>query len=69
MQHREDFGPWVDWLVETTDRSARFTGRRGHLYFFRCRARDRAGNLEAWPGRPDTFTFILPLRRWWRRPR
>lgn len=59
VQYCEDFGPWVDWLVETTDRSAQFTGRRGHLYFFRCRARDRAGNLEAWPRQPDTFTFIL----------
>ncbi len=64
VQYREDFGPWVDWLMGTTDRSARFMGRRGHLYFFRCRARDRAGNLEAWPKGPDTFTYILPR---WRR--
>jgi uncharacterized repeat protein (TIGR01451 family) len=36
--------PWSDWLTDTTDLSAVFTGTHAHTYFFRARASDLAGN-------------------------
>ena len=49
---------WTDWQMATTATSATFTGQNGHTYYFRCRARDKAGNLEDWPSAPDTQTTI-----------
>ncbi len=37
-------GEWVMWRSTTTLTSASFTGRSGHNYYFRIRARDVAGN-------------------------
>jgi hypothetical protein len=52
-------GVWTDWLLDTTETSAGFTGEIGHTYYFRCRARDHAGNLEPYPsGDGDTFTRV-----------
>jgi len=52
-------GAWTDWLLDTVQTSASFTGEIGHTYYFRCRARDHAGNLEPYPsGDGDTFTQI-----------
>jgi predicted extracellular nuclease len=58
------YGEWQDWLTCTVEKSARFEGQRGHLYFFRSRATDNAGNVEAWPAYPDAWTYILKI--WWR---
>jgi hypothetical protein len=40
-------GCWVDWQSQTTETYAVFVGQEGHNYYFRVRARDRAGNLSA----------------------
>lgn len=41
-------GSWTGWLTGTTATSATFSaGQDDHTYFFRVRARDGAGNLEA----------------------
>ncbi len=52
-------GAWQDWLTRTTRTSAAFTGgEHGQTYHFRCRARDRAGNIEPWPANPDASTIV-----------
>lgn len=46
------------WLTDTTATSATFTGAIGHRYCFSSRARDAAGNLEAYPSTPDQCTTV-----------
>jgi uncharacterized repeat protein (TIGR01451 family) len=60
VQYRQDLGgAWTDWQIGTTSTSADFTGTPGHVYYFRSRARDFAGNQEAYPaGDGDAFTTI-----------
>jgi len=38
--------PWETWLQETSLTTAHFDGFRGHTYFFRLFARDKAGNRQ-----------------------
>jgi hypothetical protein len=48
VQVRDGYaGQWANWLTATTQTSATYQGQRGHTYFFRARARDRAGNEAA----------------------
>jgi subtilisin family serine protease len=47
-------------LATTASNRYRYRGRRGQRYSFHVRARDRAGNLEAPPARPD---FLVRVRR------
>ena len=47
-------------LATTNDNRYRYRGRRGKRYSFHVRARDRAGNVEAPPSRPD---FLVRVRR------
>jgi subtilisin family serine protease len=48
-------------LIETSvDNRIRYRGRRGKRYSFQVRAKDRAGNVEAEPARPD---FLVRVRR------
>jgi len=47
-------------LTTTSANRYRYRGRRGKRYSFYVRARDRAGNLEAPPKRPD---FLVRVRR------
>jgi hypothetical protein len=49
-------GTWQPFLTGTTARSADFTGINGMTYYFRVRARDVAGRVEAWPTNYDTYT-------------
>ena len=59
VQYRDGTGSWTDWLTETTETSATFTGEDGHTYYFQCRARDSAGNVEDYPGGyGDTHTTV-----------
>ena|GEM_PF-4844718 len=52
-------GTWTDWITETTDTSAIYTGEDGRTYYFQCRAQDNAGNWESYPGGDgDTHTTI-----------
>jgi Tol biopolymer transport system component len=52
---------WQDWQANVTVTSTVYTGLGGHTYYFRARARDRAGNLEAWPIDPDALTTVENL--------
>ncbi len=57
IQYREGpAGVWVDWLTGTDTSSALFAGELQRSYTFRSRARDQAGNLEAYPEEGDSQT-------------
>ncbi len=58
VRYKEDDGAWIDWLVETSDLSAIFTGTTGHTYYFEARTYDNAGNYEPFTGTPESSTFI-----------
>ena len=47
-------------LTNTTSNRYRYRGTRGNRYSFHVRARDRAGNVEPQPRRPD---FLVRVRR------
>ncbi len=54
-------GTWQDWItnVDSSQRSRLFTlGVAGKTFYFRCRARDRAGNLEPYPDVPDAYVSV-----------
>ena len=51
-------GSWTDWKMATSDTQAPFDGQDGYTYGFRSRARDAAGNVEAWRDEPDAYTTI-----------
>jgi hypothetical protein len=50
IQVRDGAGPWTDWLTATTATSSEYDGQQGHMYRFQSRTRDRAGNIEDYPG-------------------
>ena len=52
---------WTAWKTNTTLTSGYFFGEPGHMYLFRCRARDGAGNVEAWPTFFDSITRVEML--------
>jgi subtilisin family serine protease/C1A family cysteine protease len=58
VQVRDEDSPWQDWKIDATGTSATFPGTPGHTYCFRSRARDQAGNEEAWPSNPDACTTV-----------
>ena len=59
IQWREAGGSWQDWLQETTDTTAHATGgRNGVTYEFRARARDHAGNVQAWSATAQAQTTV-----------
>ena len=50
---------WEDWQVGTIATSTAFVGEEGHTYYLQSRARDNAGNVEAYPGGDgDTHTTV-----------
>ncbi|MGQ9584984.1 MAG: OmpL47-type beta-barrel domain-containing protein [Anaerolineae bacterium] len=55
-------GSWIPFRTGTSDTSGLFAGQRGHIYFFRVRARDQAGNQEAFPGGDgDAWVLVDPM--------
>ena len=52
-------GQWTDWITDTDDTSATFTGQLHHTYYFQVRAWDWASNQEDYPGGDgDTHTRV-----------
>lgn len=53
-------GTWTGWLTGTLATSMAFSGTPGDTVYFRCRAKDEAGNVEAWPASAngDTSTTL-----------
>jgi uncharacterized repeat protein (TIGR01451 family) len=59
VQYREEpYGSWTDWFVNTSIKSAIFTGVPGTTYSFRSRGTDRAYNIESWWDWGDTSTTL-----------
>lgn len=62
-------GDWLDWLVDSEAAVAQFLGQPGLSYEFRCRARDRAGNVGTFPANAQASTKLDPTARppepWW----
>jgi hypothetical protein len=60
IQFREGAaGTWTDWLTSVVPEEGWFLGVTGQAYYFQSRARDHAGNQEAYPGgEGDTHTTI-----------
>jgi hypothetical protein len=51
-------GEWTDWRTATSETNGTFDAEDGFTYEFRSRARDAAGNVEAWPEQADTYTNV-----------
>jgi predicted phage tail protein len=50
-------GTWVNWLAGVVHTRGLFLrATPGALYYFRCRAVDRTGNVEGWPAGADAWT-------------
>lgn len=60
LQYRTGLaGVWTGWLTDTLLTSSVFSGTPGATVYFRSRARDEAGNVEAWPPvSDDAFTTL-----------
>jgi len=57
-------GTWQDWVLDAgaTQKSRLFTGAQpGKTYYFRSRAVDNAGNIEAYPSSADVYVSVDPL--------
>jgi hypothetical protein len=59
VQYQDNGGAWTNWQTNVTTTSATFNGVSGHTYGFRSRARDVAGNIEAWPSSADAQTSVV----------
>jgi hypothetical protein len=51
-------GAWTEWRVNGAETAGTYQGKDGVKYFFRCRARDNAGNQEAYPETPMASTTV-----------
>ena len=61
VQYKIDDGDWTDWMTQTADTNATYSGEPGHTYYFRVRATDVAGNRKIYSGGDgDTSTVIDP---------
>lgn len=59
VQMRVNGGAWTDWVTGTTTTSKSVSANGVASYEFRSRARDRAGNVEAWPTNADASTTTV----------
>ncbi|HOO55339.1 MAG TPA: hypothetical protein PLN69_00845, partial [bacterium] len=51
-------GDWSLWLSSETGTSDSYIGQNDHTYYFKCRAKDNAGNWSEYPAEPDTQTTL-----------
>ncbi|MBN1886562.1 MAG: PD40 domain-containing protein [Thermoflexales bacterium] len=58
VQVKEGSGAWTGWLTSTLEIQSLYPGIGGRTYYFRSRARDKAGNVEPWPADYDAFTTV-----------
>jgi len=64
-------GSWVDWELDQPASKLYdlFSGEPGHIYYFRCRATDKADNISSYPDNADTQIKVDPQARpsepWW----
>lgn len=64
VQYMAEGGSWTDWLTDTALTSGAFgpsspvTLQDQTTYYFRCIAKDHAGNTEEYPGSADAFTLV-----------
>lgn len=63
VQVKDGTGPWTMWQQATQATQATFQGERGHVYFFRVRARDNAGWVGSYATDANTslYAFIYPI--------
>lgn len=54
VQYSYDNYNWINWKMDTQDKSGTFHGSNGQRLFFRVRAADNALNLGAWSSSIDT---------------
>lgn len=52
------YGDWQPLVNATTAPNTAFRGQNGYTYYFRVRARDKAGNVEQFRDAPDAQTTI-----------
>ncbi len=53
-----DLPEWCDLEMNTTNTSNYFCAYTDYIYYFRCRAVDCAGNVEAWPALWDSVCVV-----------
>lgn len=58
VQYQDSDGSWVDWQTQTKSTQANFNGAHGHVYGFRAKAVDLAGNQEDYPEGPDSVCAV-----------
>lgn len=63
VQYRDgEFGEWSNLLLHTTSNSTMFEGEFSHVYYFRVRAWDKAGNVEEYPPEgAEVWTEVFKL--------
>ena len=61
VQVSDNGGAWQDWRPRTGATSDVYTGRAGHTYAFRCRARDNAWNYSAYAAQGQARTTVESL--------
>ena len=62
LQWREAKGDWVNWSepIDGKSRDVNFWATPDKLYEFRIRAVSKDGEAEAFTGKPEASTFVLP---------
>ncbi|MFA6448574.1 MAG: hypothetical protein WCX65_03815, partial [bacterium] len=51
-------GAWTDWITTSTLSAGSFSGLNTHVYYFRCRTKDIAGNQSDYNSNGDTQTTL-----------
>lgn len=59
VQVRRDLGPWEDWAIGVPASAKSYSGEYSHVYGFRARAHDRAGNTGRYPSQPQLNVGVI----------